>query len=92
MINFKKTLSTDEIALNIKKDVNFAILYYNGDNDEWKSYVRMSYYQFKTLCLIAIVSDFFSAYEELVKETQYRKLYQYKEIRDYISRIVDVEK
>lgn len=51
----------------------------------------MSYYQFKTLFLIAIVSDFFSAYEELVKETQYRKLYQYKEIRDYILKLTDNE-
>lgn len=91
MINFKKTLNTNDIALSIKKDVDYAILYYNSNNDEWKLYVRMSYYQFRTLCLIAIVGDFSSAYEELVRVTQYRKLYQYKEICDYILRIVDVE-
>ena len=44
MINFKKTLSTNDIALSIKKDVNYAILYYNSNNDDWKSYVRMSCY------------------------------------------------
>lgn len=71
MINFKKTLSTNDIALSIKEDVNYAILYYNSNNDDWKSYVRMSYYQFRTLCLIAIVTDFSSAYEELVRVTQY---------------------
>lgn len=90
MINFKKTLSTDDIALNIKKDVNFAILYYNDNNDEWKTYVRMLYCQFKTLCLIAIVSDFSTAYEELVQETDYRKLYKYKDISDYMLKLAVV--
>lgn len=91
MINFKKTLSTNDIALRIKKDVNYAILYYNSNNDDWKSYVRMAYYQFRTLCIIAIVTNFSSAYEELVRVTQYRKLYQYKEISDYMLRIINVE-
>lgn len=92
MINFKKTLSINDIALSIKKDVDYAILYYNSNNSGWKTYVRMSYYQFRTLCLIAIESDIFSEYEELARVTQYRKLYQYKEISNYIHRIVDVEK
>lgn len=91
MINFKKTLSTDDIVLNIKKYVNLAILYYNSNNDVWKSYVRMSYYQFETLYLVAIVSDAFTAYEELVQETGYRKLYKYKDIFDYILKLIDVE-
>ena len=88
MINFKKTLSINDIVLSIKKDVDYAILCYNSNNDDWKTYVRMSYHQFKTLCIIAIENDFFNEYEELARVTQYRKLYQYKEISDYIFRIV----
>lgn len=87
---FKKTLNTSYIILSIKKDVDYAIQYYNG-NSEWKSYVRISYYKFRTLLLVGLESDFSTAYEELVQETGYRKLYKYKEISDYILKLTDIE-
>ena len=43
---FKKTLNTSYIILSIKKDVDYAIQYYNNGNSDWKSYVRISYYKF----------------------------------------------
>lgn len=87
---FKKTLDTSYIILSIKKDVDYAIQYYNG-NGEWKLYVRISYYKFRTLILVGLESDFSTAYEELVQETGYRKLYKYKEISDYILKLTDIE-
>ena len=48
-MNFKKTLNTSYIISSIKKDVDYAIQYYNNGNSEWKMYVRISYYKFRTL-------------------------------------------
>lgn len=87
---FKKALNTSYIILSIKKDVDYAIQYYNGNSD-WKSCVRISYYKFRTLLLVGLESDFSTAYEELVQETGYRKLYKYKEISDYILKLTDIE-
>ena len=39
MINFKKTSSINDIALSIKKDVDYAILYYNSNNSGWKKHM-----------------------------------------------------
>ena len=91
MINFKKTLNTFDIILSIKNDVDNAILDYNNCNSEWKTYVRMAYYQFRTVGLVAMTGDYLSAFEELMQETDFRKLYKYKEIRDYIFKITNVE-
>ena len=86
MMNFKKTLKTSDIILSIKNDVDRAILHYN-DNSDWKTYVRMADYQFRTLCLVAMKGDFSVAYDELAQETGFRKLYKYKEISDYITKL-----
>ena len=86
MMNFKKTLKTSDIILSIKNDVDRAILHYN-DNSDWKTYVRMAYYQIRTLCLVAMKGDFSGAYDELAQETGFRKLYKYKDISDYINKL-----
>ena len=49
------------------------------------------YYKFRTLLLVGLESDFSTAYEELVQETGYRKLYKYKEIYDYILKLTGIE-
>lgn len=90
-MNFKKTLNTSYIISSIKKDVDYAIQHYNNGNSEWKTYVRISYYKFRTLLLVGLESDFSTAYEELVQETGYRKLYKYKEISDYILKLTDID-
>lgn len=90
MMNFKKTLNTFDIILSIKKDIDYALLYYN-DNGDWKTYVRIAYYKFRTLCLVGMEGDFSTAYEELVQEIGFYKLYKFIDISDYIHKLTDCE-
>lgn len=47
--------------------------------------------EFHIINLVGLESDFSTAYEELVQETGYRKLYKYKEISAYILKLTDIE-
>lgn len=78
MKNIKANLKTSDIITSINEDVTQAIKYFieKPCGDEWKSYVRIAFYLYKTLAIVGFKENscFSEAYKELGDETGFSKL------------------
>ncbi len=87
MTGIKKTITTEEMIISVRLDVDAILKLYNLGNDTWKVYARKANYTIRALNLFGIKksADFSDTWDEIMEVTNFRKLYTIKEVAEFIK-------